>query len=134
MNFVLVFLFGTDMKEKKTMVLGASDNPTRYAFTAVHQLLQKGHEVVPVGYRSGEIGGIPILTQPPNDVDDIDTVTLYLNPQRQQAYYDYLLALKPRRIIFNPGTVNSDLITQAKAAGIEAEVACTLVLLSTDQY
>ena len=120
-------------KEKKTLVLGATDKPTRYAFKAVQKLLAAGHEVVPVGHRAGAVAGIPIQTEAPT-LPDIDTVTLYLNPQRQRAYYDYLIALRPQRIIFTPGTVNPELLTLAREAGIETEVACTLVMLATDQY
>jgi len=120
----------------KTLVLGATDNPARYAYRAVHQLLAHGHEVVPVGIRRGEVAGLPIRTDRPTlaELPDVDTVTLYVGPQNQPAWYGYILGLKPRRIIFNPGTENPELEQRAQAAGIATEEACTLVLLSVGQY
>ncbi|MEL6924785.1 MAG: CoA-binding protein [Bacteroidota bacterium] len=118
---------------KKTIVLGASPNTRRYAYHAVQRLLAAGHEVIPVGIKKGIIEGIPIR----NDqslIEDIDTITLYINPTIQKSYYDYILSLKPNRIIFNPGTENPELANLAKEKGIETEVACTLVLLSLNEY
>lgn len=118
---------------KKTLVLGASDNPIRYSNAAVRRLAQGGFEVVPVGVRDGEISGVPIQKgQPP--MNDVHTITLYLNPQRQKEYYDYILSLQPRRIIFNPGAENPELMKLAKDNGIEVEMACTLVMLAVGQY
>ena len=92
---------------------------------------RQGHAVIPVGVREGFIGDLEIQTgQPP--LTDVDTVTLYLNPFRQKSYYDYILSLQPKRIIFNPGTENPELVSLAREAGIEAEIACTLVLLSME--
>jgi len=118
---------------KKTLVLGASTNPTRYSYRATRMLTQYGHEAVPVGIKKGEIAGIEIINGTPES-NDIDTVTLYLNPARQEQYYDYILGLKPKRIIFNPGTENFELAKLAREQGIETEMACTLVMLSTGQY
>ena len=118
---------------KKTLVLGASPNTSRYSNIAVHRLNKNGVEAVPVGIREGVIDGIDIIKGEPS-VDDVHTITLYLNPQRQKAYYDYILGLKPQRIIFNPGTENLELIKLAKEQGIETEIACTLVMLSTGAY
>lgn len=118
---------------KKTLVLGASDNPARYAYKAVHSLKRHGHDVVPVGLRKGQIAGIDIHTDRPTDAE-IDTVTLYVGPQNQPTWYDYILDLKPKRIIFNPGTENPELERMAQERGIETEEACTLVLLSIGQY
>lgn len=118
---------------KKTLVLGASPNPDRYSYKATSKLAAHGHDVVPVGVRSGEIEGHQIITDRPQP-EDLDTVTLYIGPARQPDYYDYILSLKPKRIIFNPGTENEELMQLANNEGIETEVACTLVLLSTDQY
>lgn len=121
------------MTQKKTLVLGASTNPTRYSYTAVHNLKANGHEVVPLGVKEGEVAGEEVLIgQPP--LEDIDTITLYLNPARQKAYYDYIISLHPRRIIFNPGTENPELVQLAKEHGIESEIACTLVMLSVGTY
>ena len=118
---------------KKTLVLGASTNPSRYSNIAVNRLKNSGHEVVPVGIRQGAIAGIDILNGEP-DVEGVDTITLYLNPTRQQPYYDYILGLQPKRIIFNPGTENAELVKLAREKGIETEIACTLVLLSMGTY
>ena len=106
------------MENKKTLVFGASANPDRVSYEAVARLRAKGIEVVAIGQREG----------------DIDTVTLYLNPERQKAYYEYILSLKPRRIIFNPGTENAELIRKAREAGIEPLIACTLVMLAMNNY
>ena len=118
---------------KKTLVLGATNNPERYAFLAVQRLLRHGHEVVPVGIRSGQVEGLEILNGTPA-VDDVDTVTLYVGPDRQPAYYDYILSLHPKRIIFNPGTENDELQELAAENGIKTLEACTLVMLQTGQY
>ena len=118
---------------KKTLVLGASDNPDRYSFRAAHMLKNHGHEVVPVGIRKGQVAGLDIHTDRPQSTD-IDTVTLYVGPQNQPAWYDYILSLKPRRILFNPGTENPELERLAQQQGIQTEEACTLVLLSIGQY
>jgi hypothetical protein len=118
---------------KKTVVLGASDNPSRYSFLAVERLREKGHPVVAVGKREGKINDMLILTGEPL-VNDVDTVTLYLNPVLQVAAYDYILGLKPRRVIFNPGTENDELEEILRSKGIEPVEACTLVLLAAGMY
>lgn len=118
---------------KKTVVLGASDNPARYSFEAVSRLRKYGHEVVAVGRKAAEVAGVSIVTEPPA-VENVDTVTLYLNPTAQENYYDYILSLHPKRIIFNPGTENVALVELAAQNGIEPVEACTLVMLSTGQY
>ncbi len=118
---------------KKTLVMGASPNPSRYSYLATAKLARYEHEVIPFGVRKGEIEGIPIVNELPQD-EDIDTVTLYLNPDLQKQYYDYILGLHPKRIIFNPGTENPEFIKLAKENNIGTEIACTLVLLSTEQY
>jgi predicted CoA-binding protein len=121
------------MATKKTLVLGASENPARYSNLAVKKLTANGHPVIAVGKRRGSINNTVIETEK-KDFTDIDTVTLYLNPQNQKEYYDYILSLKPKRIIFNPGTENDELVDLANAKGIKTQEACTLVLLSTAQY
>ncbi len=119
---------------KKTLVLGASPNPARYAYLAVRRLKLLGHEVVAVGAKEGNIDGVPILTGMP-PLEDIHTVTLYLNPFRQTEYYDYILGeLKPARLIFNPGTENYAFMHRAKLEGVEVLEACTLVMISTGEY
>lgn len=116
-----------------TVVIGASENPQRYSFLAVNRLRANGHPVIAIGKREGQIGDTPITKEHPA-LEGVDTVTLYLNPTLQQEYYDYILSLKPKRIIFNPGTENTELISLAKTNGIEPQEACTLVLLSTGQF
>lgn len=119
---------------KRTLVLGASPNPQRYSYKAVLSLLKKGHPVFPVGLRKGEISGHKILTTP-QAVEDIDTVTLYVGPQNQPGYYDYIInKIQPKRIIFNPGTENEELINLAIENNISVEIVCTLVLLSIGNY
>jgi predicted CoA-binding protein len=121
------------MANKKTLVLGASTNPSRYSFLAINKLTAYNHSVVAVGLRQGEVAGVDIKTGQPA-FEDVDTVTLYLNPTNQRPYYDYILSLKPKRIIFNPGTENDELEAMAKKNGIEPLEACTLVMLGTGQY
>lgn len=121
------------MNSKKTLVLGASPNPDRYSFLAVDRLANKGHVVVPVGIKKGKIQDMEIINGMPA-ATDVHTVTLYLNPTNQQPYYDYILSLKPKRIIFNPGTENDELEELAKQNGIDTIEACTLVMLGTGQY
>lgn len=121
------------MSEKKTMVIGASENKQRYSNMAILRLRQHHHPVVAIGNRKGVVEDVDIITEHP-DVHDIDTVTLYLNPQHQKDYYDYILSVKPKRIIFNPGTENPELEDLAEKQGIQTMEACTLVLLGTGQY
>lgn len=118
---------------KKTLVLGANPNPERYAYRATEQLKKHGHMVIPVGIRKGKIADIEIEQGMPVHTG-IDTVTLYLSADNQKSYYDYILSLKPKRLIFNPGTENLELQKRAQAAGIETEIACTLVMLSIGNY
>lgn len=118
---------------KKTLVLGASENTSRYSNMAIHRLLLHHHPIVAIGKRKGHVSGVEIITDTPA-WDDIDTVTLYLNPANQQEYYDYILSLKPKRVIFNPGTENDELEDKLHKAGIETKEACTLVMLGTGQY
>ncbi len=118
---------------KKTVVLGASTNPTRYSYLVTNRLNELGHEVIPFGIKQGKIGELEIVNEW-KSFKEVDTVTLYLNPALQKGYYDRILALKPNRIIFNPGTENVELISLAKEQGIEVEIACSLVMLSTGEY
>ncbi len=118
---------------KKTLVLGASLKPNRYSNYAVQRLVANNVEVVAFGLRKGNIAGVEVDTEL-LPYTAIDTVTLYLNPKRQQAYYDYIVSLNPKRVIFNPGTENPEFYNILKENNIEFEAACTLVLLSTNQY
>ncbi|QCR21931.1 CoA-binding protein [Pontibacter sp. SGAir0037] len=119
---------------KKTVVVGATDNPSRYAYRAVHKLKQNGYEVVPVGLRKGEVAGIEMKNDLSETEEDVDTVTLYVGPKNQPYWYDYILALKPKRIIFNPGTENRELERLAAENNIEALHHCTLVMLASGTY
>lgn len=121
------------MNKNRTLVLGASTNPERTSYLAVKRLASRGYAIAAIGNRAGKIGEVEIITEK-KAFEDIDTVTLYLNPIRQQAYYEYILSLRPRRIIFNPGSENEELTSLAREKGIQALEACTLVLLSTGQY
>ncbi|WP_020527413.1 CoA-binding protein [Flexithrix dorotheae] len=118
---------------KKTLILGASENPSRYAYRAAHMLKNSGHEIVPIGRRNGQVAGEHILTE--KEVKkEIDTITLYLNAKNQEEWYDYILSTKPNRIIFNPGTENPNLKKLAEEHQIETINACTLVMLSVGNY
>ena len=119
-------------KSKKTVVIGASDNPSRYAFVATNRLKQAGHEVVPVGMRTGKIGDVEILKGFP-EIKDVDTVTLYVGPKHQDYWKDYIYSLNPKRVIFNPGT-ESEFEQELEEKGIQTTEACTLVLLSIGDY
>ncbi len=121
------------MKSKKTLVIGASTNPERYSYKAVNMLVGKGHPVLAIGQKTGEVAGVKIQTKA-IPVKNIDTITLYLNPVRQRDYYNYIIEAKPKRVVFNPGTENPELYQLLELNDIKSEVACTLVLLATNQY
>ena len=119
--------------EKITLVLGASLKPERYSNKAIHALIDNNQGVMAFGLRVGNIRGVEVHNKLPQKIA-IDTVTLYLNSGRQKEYYNYLVDLKPRRVIFNPGTENFELISILEKEGISTEIACTLVLLSIGNY
>jgi len=121
------------MENKKTLVLGASENPARYSYLAINRLKNHNHPVVAIGRRKGKVAGVEIEKEK-IPYTDIDTVTLYLNAANQKEYYDYIISLHPRRIIFNPGTENEELEELALRNNIKLVEACTLVMLSTGQY
>jgi len=120
-------------QSKKTVILGATPDPTRFAYKAANMLTEYGHEIVPVGIKKGTVAGKEILNGTPQ-IDDVDTVTLYVGPQNQLNLYDYIINLKPKRIIFNPGTENDELISMAQKHQIEPVLGCTLVMLSVGNY
>jgi predicted CoA-binding protein len=120
--------------KKKTLILGASTNPERYAYLAAERLQAHQHPFVPVGLKEGEVLGERIITGRQELPQDIDTVTLYVGSARLPEWFDYILNIKPKRIIFNPGTENEELMHLAEAAGIEVVVGCTLVMLGSRQY
>ncbi len=121
------------MSQKYTLVLGASEKADRYSHMAVKKLRKYGHPVLAIGSRAGYIDQTVISTEKVA-AEQIDTVTLYLNADKQKEYYDYILSLKPARIIFNPGTENDELATLAASNNIATIEACTLVMLGTGQY
>ncbi|MFN8253198.1 MAG: CoA-binding protein [Ferruginibacter sp.] len=121
------------MATKKTLVLGASENPARYSNMAVKVLASKKHPVLAIGKKAGNVSGVEIGTEK-KSFEGVDTVTLYLNPIHQKEYYDYIFSLHPKRIIFNPGAENEELAEMAAQKGITVQEACTLVLLSTGQF
>lgn len=122
------------MKSKVTLILGASTNPERVSHQAIHRLRKAGHSVIAVGNAEGQVGDVPIQKGPIGGLSRPHTVSIYLQPKWQEVYRDGLLALKPQRVIFNPGTENPTLATALCESGISFEHVCTLVLLSTDQY
>ena len=117
----------------RTLVLGASLKANRYSNYAIQRLVANGHDVVAFGLIKGEVSGVHIDTELV-PYKELNTITLYLNPKRQRDYYDYIVSLKPERVIFNPGTENPELYHILKENNIFFEAACTLVLLSTNQY
>lgn len=121
------------MKNKKTLVLGASANPGRYSCMAIKKLVEAGQSVVGIGLKEEEVAGIKIHTKQ-IPLKNIDTVTLYLNPSRQKEYYNYITGIQPKRVIFNPGTENPEFYQLLRSNNIQVEVACTLVMLSMKQY
>jgi len=121
------------MKNKKTLVLGATTRADRYAFRAVNALVSKGHSVIAIGQDTGEVAGVKIQNKQ-IPLTNIDTVTLYLNPRNQRDYYNYIVESQPKRVIFNPGTENPELYQLLRSNNIEIEIGCTLVMLATGQY
>ena len=132
--FLLLLPLKIIMKDhKKTLVLGASENPARYSNLAINRLRANQHPVVAIGKKPGKVNDVNIIEEHP-PMDDVDTVSLFLNEHNQKQYYDYILSLHPKRIIFNPGAENDELAAMASQHGIQPMEACTLVLLSTGQY
>ncbi len=120
---------------KKTVLIGATPNPARYAYLAGNKLVQNGHNLIPLGIRKGELAGKPILDLRLHpEIEDVDTVTLYVGPKNLAEWEEYILSLKPKRLIFNPGTENLRLFSAAKSNGIEVLEACTLVMLSAGTF
>lgn len=121
------------MEGKTTVVLGASSNPSRYSYLAIRKLRNYQHPVIAIGKKKGAVGDVEIGTEH-IPVNGVHTITLYLNPTNQKEYFDYILNLQPKRIIFNPGTENDELIKAARNKGIEPVIGCTLVMLSVGTY
>ena len=118
---------------KLTLVIGASEKPERFSNKAIRRLRKYGHPVEAIGLRPGKVGEVVFKTGFP-EFKGIDTVTLYIGPARQPEYYDYLIGLKPKRIIFNPGTENAEFIEKVRERGIEPVENCTLVMLDSDLF
>jgi len=118
---------------KPTLVIGANTDPSKYAYKAIKRLRSSQHPVIAFGPRPGTVDDVEIENEWDEDWD-VDTVTLYINPTRQPEYEEKIIGLKPKRVIFNPGTENPPFMRQLRENGIQAEMACTLVMLATDQY
>lgn len=118
----------------KTLVMGANENPEKYVYRCATGLISRGYPVVLFGLKEGTIMGEKIITTLPDQIDDLQTVTLYMNPRNQQPYYAKILALKPKRVLFNPGTENPEFEQMLEEAGIEASEVCNLVMLSTGTF
>jgi predicted CoA-binding protein len=127
------FLQTKGIMSKKTLVIGASEDPSRYSYLAINKLVSNGHEVVAIGKKEGEVSGVHFGKEL-LPFEDVDTVTLYINPVIQKKYYDYIVSLKPTRVIFNPGTENEEFYFILQQNGIYPQESCTLVMLSTNQY
>lgn len=121
------------MKNKKTVVIGASSKPERYSYKAINALVNQGHSVIAIGQNASEVAGVKIQTKN-IPLNSIHTITLYINPIRQRDFYNYIIETKPKRVLFNPGTENPEFYQLLKSNNIKAEEACTLVLLATNQY
>lgn len=126
---------GLELHMKKTVIVGATTNRGRYAFLAAEMLTEYGNEIVPIGIKKGEVLNREILDiRNKPTIEDVDTITLYIGPDHQPEWYDYLISLKPKRVIFNPGTENRTFEKMLRERDIEALEACTLVLLRSNQY
>ena len=120
---------------KKTVIIGATPNTARYAYMAAQRLTEHNHEIIPIGIKKGEVFNQPILPiREHPQVDDVDTITMYIGPRHQPEYYQYLLDLNPKRMIFNPGTENTEFMDLARERGIEVVTGCTLVMLGVGNY
>jgi predicted CoA-binding protein len=125
------------MQKENVVVLGASDKPERYSFKAMQLLTQKGHRAIGVNPRLDSIAGmecVATLSAAKAKLSTIDTVTMYLSPELSDKMLSEIVAAKPKRVIFNPGSENMTLMQELPKHGIEVEAACTLVLLNTNQY
>lgn len=120
-------------ENKKTIVLGASPNPARYSFKAVKSLLRNGHDAIPVGFRPGVIYDKFIQRGMP-EIEDVHTIAMYIGEKRQEEFKDYIYSLKPKRVIFNPGTVNKEFMNELEEHGVEVVEGCTLVMLDSDEF
>lgn len=121
-------------KKERVVVIGASDKPQRYSYKAIESLLVYGHQPVPVNPALKEIKGIKVINDIAGIKGEVDTVTLYVGPERLETMAEAIVSLKPKRIIANPGAESDKMKKLAKEAGIEYLEACTLVMLATGQF
>ena len=123
------------VENKLTLIAGASADPSRYAYTAALFLNRQNLPFLPIGIKKGDVLGKEILPlrEKPN-LDEIHTITMYMNAGHQKEWEDYFLSLKPKRIIFNPGAENPDFAERAKSQGVSCINGCTLVMINTGQY
>jgi uncharacterized protein len=119
---------------QRVVVMGASHKPERYSNQAIRLLLEHGHEVIPVHPRLDVAEGLPVVHRLGDIQGGIDTLTLYIGPERSTPVAEDIVRLRPGRVIFNPGTESAGLEARLDAAGIPHEQACTLVLLRTGQF
>lgn len=120
---------------KRTVIIGATPNTSRYAYFAAELLSEYNHEIIPVGIKKGLIAGKSILNiRDKPFIKEVDTITLYIGPKHQPEWYAYLISLNPKRVIFNPGTENDEFALQLESKGIEVVEGCTLVMLRSGQY
>lgn len=117
-----------------TLIIGASEQPQRYSHLAALRLMEAGHPILMLGKQAGEVNGQPIYKDLPANHPEVHTITLYVNPSHQENYQDLIFSLKPKRVIFNPGTENLPFMQALEAVGVEAFPACTLVMLSIGQF
>lgn len=122
------------MKNRIVVVLGASPNPERYSYLAANMLRDNNFPITLIGKKKGEVAGEEIITETPEKLENVDTITMYVGAKNQPEYYPFILNSKPKRILFNPGAENAELASLAMMKGIEVEEACTLVLLRTGQF
>jgi predicted CoA-binding protein len=123
------------MDNTKVIILGASPNPARYSYVAASMLSAHNYHIVPIGLKKGEVAGTSIMDIRERPfIDQVDTITLYMNPENQKPFYEYILNLSPRRIIFNPGTENDELAELAARENIEVICDCTLVMLRSGYF
>lgn len=122
-----------DKNTKKTIVLGVSPNKSRRAHMVCEKLMDKGHPIIPLGIKRGFVQDTPIITSQPTP-EPVHTAVIYLRPERQATWISYILACKPHRIIFNPGTENEAFISKAKDSGIETLIECTYLMLSSNRF
>jgi len=124
-----------EQSKKKTVIIGATDNPGRYAYLAAGMLKENGHPIVPMSIHQGEVQGQELLDlREKIPVEGVDTVTMYINPSHQKEWEDYIISLDPKRVIFNPGAENQGFMDRLEKAGVEVIAACTLVMIRTNQF